>query len=194
MVRKYSLLFVILLGSIASQHASAELFNTKHNKQASPVSKKVEGNTSNRSSSTRAHKSLGKSMPNLTQVVVSHMKNISSSCLGSWETQICLKELSSVSMSMATNYAERLDASNNKPSMEPLKQHCAASTAAIKIEVPAYAMKSAITECVNTVSDINDKTSISPNINLYQILVGSVLCLGKDISCNDFEAQLSKFK
>ena len=118
-----------------------------------------------------------------------HMNNMATYCVGSWEDEACIKELSSISMDLTTGYAELLDASKQQGAMEVLKQHCAASTAALKVLVPAYAMKSAITECVNSISDISEATLIKPDLNLYQFMVISVMCLGNDPSCKDIEQQ-----
>ena len=118
-----------------------------------------------------------------------HINNVASYCVGSWEEEACIKEISSVSMALATGYAELLDAGNQQKYMESLKQHCAASTAALKVSVPAYAMNSALKECANSISDISEATSISPNLNLYQLLVMSVMCLSKAKSCDMIEQQ-----
>ncbi len=121
-----------------------------------------------------------------------HIRSVSDQCVGRWETQACMKALSEASLSMASYYAERLSKSGNQKQMEPLKQGCAASTAAIKVKVPAYAMKSALTECANTVSDIVEKTGVQPDISLYQILIAGVLCIGKDQQCAGLESQFVK--
>ncbi|MGH1403694.1 MAG: hypothetical protein ACRBDL_05580 [Alphaproteobacteria bacterium] len=120
-----------------------------------------------------------------------HIHSVNKQCVGQWEKQICMKALSEASMAMASKYAERLNQSGNGNQMEPLKQGCAASTAAMKVNVPAYAMKSALTECANTVSDVVDTTGVQPDINLYQILIAGVLCIGKDQQCAMLEAQFA---
>jgi len=192
MVIRYSnklvLLLLLFLFSVVSQNTYAELFNTKNNKSKDtpPIAKKIGGG----GISTKTKKPPS----NIEESTIYHIRNMASFCIGKWENQDCIKELSSIAMDTTTNYAELLDAANKKSSMEPLKQHCAASTAALKMSVPAYAIKSAITECVNIIADINDKTAVKPNLNLYQLMVSSVMCLDKKPSCKEIETKLSSFK
>ncbi len=51
-------------------------------------------------------------------------------------------------------------------------------------------MQSALTECVNTISDVSKATQVKPNLNMYQLAVGTVLCLDGNDACNKIEAQL----
>lgn len=139
-------------------------------------------------------KAYNNSSVELDTIVLEHVNNMRSQCLGGWEKQGCIKAMSYIAMDIATSYADSLHKAKKEDAMEDLKQHCAASTAAIKIEVPAYAQNSAITECVNIIADIHDKTLIQPNINLYQLLIGSVWCLSEDQSCTVFEQQISQIK
>ncbi len=166
-------LLAMVFSILSMQNVNAELFNTPNK-------------TSKTTNSTKTTSPLEGNI-----AISNHMKIMASFCVNHWDNEKCLKELSSLSMDLTTNYAEKLDAQKKEVQMENLKQHCAASTAALKVSVPAYAMKSAITECINIISDINDETSIKPDIDLYQLLVGSVLCLGKDLACDNIETQLS---
>lgn len=172
-INKFLFLFVAFFCVALSQNVNAELFNSKK-KQETPVTPPV----------------VSEEKIDISAVTANHMVNMAKYCVGNWENEACIKELSSLSMDTTTNYAEALDAGNKKSAMEDLKQNCAAATAALKISVPAYAMKSAITQCVNSIYDINNTTLIKPDLNLYQLLVGSVMCLGKDIACENIEASL----
>ncbi len=125
--------------------------------------------------------------------VLTYVKGVGKACVEDWATQNCMKNLSILNRDTASFYAQNLNDSGRKDAdakMEELKQHCAASTAALKVDVPAYAMRSAMTECVNTISDIVDATKVKPNVNMYQLMVGSILCLQKDAQCKFIENQL----
>ncbi len=178
------LILIMFIGTVAWQNAEAELFNSRNKNER-------EAQPSLSSDKEKIPPVKSEALPN---DVAGHVANVTSYCVGKWESEACLKELSSVSMDMAVNFAENLDAKKEHGAIELIKQHCSAPTAALKISVPAYAMKSAITECVNSVADINEATSVKPDLNLYQLLVGSVLCLDKDPACADIEKQLSSTK
>ena len=119
------------------------------------------------------------------------VNGLANRCVGSWESQPCLEMLAAVSMNVTAHYAQSLKNGGHEHDMEDLKQSCAASTAAMQQDVPAYAMKSAMTECANKISDINDDTQISPNVNHYQMIVIGVMCLGEDPSCAMLEKQIT---
>lgn len=119
-----------------------------------------------------------------------HAGTVGAVCPGQWESQDCLKAVSESNMVLAANYMETLVNRNLKPESEKIKQHCAASTAATQGEYPAYAMKSAFTECANMISDVSDLTGVTPDVSHYQILVGSVLCMDKDQRCAVIEQGL----
>ena len=173
-------LCTLLCSGVLMQGAQAELFNTKHKNntpQVSPAKKKQ---------TTPA-----KGTPvKVNGVVAGHMKNMGAYCADHWERETCLKELSSLAMDMVSEYGALLEIEKKEAAKETLKQHCAASTAALKVSVPAYAMRSAITECANTISDIHGKTSVKPDLNLYQLFVGAALCLGDEPSCKEIEQTL----
>ncbi len=174
---------------LISQDVTAELFNSKHKKPTEDSEPTLVPDPI-----SDVKKTPEKQEVFVEGVALSHMNNMASYCVSDWEKESCLKELSSVSMSMATNYASKLDAANKKDAMETLKQHCAASTAALKISVPAYAMKSALTECINNVFDISAATLIKPDLTLYQLMTSSVMCLGKEPSCKNIEERLLSIK
>lgn len=119
-----------------------------------------------------------------------YVQAVAQSCVGDWEKKTCLTTLAKVNKHIASYYAESLHKSGKKKRLEPLKQACAASTAAQTEDVPAYAMKSAMTECANKIADISSATNITPNINLYQLMIAGVLCLGQDAQCASLEARL----
>ena len=123
---------------------------------------------------------------------IKHVRNMSAQCKGKWETQGCMKTLSNVSLVMVSNYAADLKRHNRLSAIESLKQNCAASTAALQIKVPAYAMREAMTVCVNHISDLNDQTGLRPDPNYSQMIVGSILCIDKNMSCFLMEMQLGK--
>ena len=122
-----------------------------------------------------------------------HASQIASSCPGQWDGQICLKAVSEATMVMASTYGEVLQEQKHDASAENLKQHCAAATAASQGVYPAEAMRSAFTECANTMSDISNDTQIMPDPSLYQLLVGAVLCLDKDKTCANVESGLKQY-
>lgn len=130
--------------------------------------------------------------PVITAQVAAFAKQIAGVCPENWENQDCLKALSESNLSMVSNYAETLDKAGHKDQLEPLKQTCAASTAAAKGAYPAEAMKSAFTECANSIYDITTKTSLTPDQSHYQLLVAGILCLNKDAQCKLLETSLKK--
>lgn len=111
-------------------------------------------------------------------------------CVSHWENQECLKTISEISLTVASNYAHALDSKGLAKHNEGLKQHCAAATAATRTIVPGYAMKSALTECVNAIYEINQATQVKPDETRYQLLVSAILCLSSDESCGFIEKSL----
>lgn len=124
--------------------------------------------------------------------VLAHAKQIGQTCPQKWETQNCLKAVSSSNKTLVVNYMQALDAKGKKAEVEQVKQVCAASTAATEGEYPAYAMKSAFTECTNGLYDISQKTGVLPDQSHYQLLVGAVLCLSDAPQCAALEAGMTK--
>jgi len=121
---------------------------------------------------------------------MTHVRNLSTKCKGKWQTSGCIKTLSGVSFVMVSNYAHDLQTANRNNEVETLKQYCAASTAALQIKVQAPAMRSAMTECINKISDLNDQTGLRPDPNYAQMIVSSILCLDKSPMCFLIEQQL----
>lgn len=208
MLFKFLIVTSCFVISIASYGASVEakLFNTvksktersKVNQESSEsdgggygVGKKERDE--NRGSQEDIKEQIQEDIKKLNMRSLSHIRSIRDACIPRWDGQGCMKSLSALNMETASFYAESLDASGRADSdsqLETLKEHCAASTAALKVDVPAYAMQSAMTECVNTISDIVDETTVKPDVSMYQLMVGAILCLGKDTKCNFIEGQL----
>lgn len=122
--------------------------------------------------------------------VMAHAKKIASVCPKSWEKQNCLAAVSESNLTLAANYAQTLDNAGKSKHLEPLKQICAASTAATKGKYPAEALLSAFTECANGIYGIYQKSGVQPDQSNYQLLVGAILCLNKDPQCDLLEQSL----
>ena len=116
---------------------------------------------------------------------------ISQVCPGQWEKQTCLKIMSETYLTAASTYAEALEKAGHKNEQETLKEHCAASTAATKLDdIPAYAMRSAFVECSNEIYAIFERTSVMPDQELSQLMIMGALCLDKDPRCGLMEKGL----
>ncbi len=124
-----------------------------------------------------------------------HVKSVAQSCLNhKWETSECLRAVSNSNFEMAVAYGTALQDAGKESAAEKIKQHCAASTAARERSFPASAMQSAFTECANIITDVADSANMTPDLNLYQLLVGAVLCLGDDPRCTVVTKGLKRFK
>lgn len=121
---------------------------------------------------------------------LTYAKLLGQSCPGQWESQTCLKAASQSSLTLAANYGGALQDKKLNAEAETIKQHCAAATAATQGEYPAYAMRSAFTECTGTISDVAEKTSVNPDVSHYQLLIATVMCLDKDAGCGEIEKTL----
>tara|TARA_B100001989_G_scaffold250218_1_gene226916 strand:- start:90 stop:731 length:642 start_codon:yes stop_codon:yes gene_type:complete len=128
------------------------------------------------------------------QILQIHLKDLAQKCPNTWTSQKCLAALAESNKTLISVYAGDLDENGFKDQLTPLKEHCAASTAASKIEVPAYAMKSAMTECANTIYDISEATQVKPFLSHYQVLVTSIFCLSDDPRCAPLENTLLKIR
>lgn len=122
-----------------------------------------------------------------------HAGSVASACLSNWESPACLQAMSNSNMVLISNYGAELQQKGKNEAAESIKQHCAASTAAREQQFPAYAMKSAFTECANTMSDVTEQTGISPDPSHYQLLVASVLCMNGDRQCAPISQALKKY-
>lgn len=195
-----SLLLAFSVGSAISHSAHAQLFNSSKKKSSnvySPTKETQSQNAGHSSSNASASKtqaaqsqSTKGASPKIDPVVYKHTRNIVAVCVNKWQGQACMVALSSLNMTLTTTYAQALNIAGKNSSMERLKQNCAASTAALKIDVPAYAMRSAMTQCVNSMVDLSDRTSILPDPSLSQLAVGAILCMDKKPSCAAIENAL----
>ncbi len=129
-----------------------------------------------------------------SDISVQFAKEVANTCLSGWDTQPCLSAISQSNLVMASNYGAHLKQKGKESEAEQVKQHCAASTAASKGEYPAYAMKSAFTECANTISDIADATGTQPDLGQYELLVSSVLCMTDDRRCAAITEGLRRYQ
>lgn len=111
-------------------------------------------------------------------------------CPEKWESQDCLHAVSLSNYDMVRVYAETLGQKGRKSSLEPLKNTCAAATVIGDETIPAYAYKSAYTECANSIYDISERAGVKPDPDHYQLLVAALLCLEKDRRCAGIESQL----
>ena len=133
----------------------------------------------------------------LSAVAQNYAHQVAQKCPKQWEKQKCLKTLSSSALTMATLYGEALKSAKKPKGAEYLKQHCAAATAGTKEDnIPAYAFKSAFTECANAIDEINKQLNIAPDKSLYQLLIIGTICLSSDNqeTCNAFETKLLELK
>lgn len=111
------------------------------------------------------------------KIIAVHVKDMGAKCPSAWQSKGCIVAMANSNLTLASVYAELLQNGGQSDSTNALKEHCAASTAAIQVEVPAYAMKSAMTECANTITDISEATGITPDPTHYQLLIGGIFCL-----------------
>lgn len=122
-----------------------------------------------------------------------YAQHIAKACINQWEAQTCLSAVADSSMVLLSNYGADLQNRKMEADAESLKQHCAATTAASRQQVPAYAMKSALTECANTITDIAARTGIQPDPSHFQLLIAPLLCLGGDPACAALSEQLAAY-
>ncbi len=120
--------------------------------------------------------------------------NIARSCPQQWEDEECLRATSQAALVLVSNYGGRLDQAGKKGHMETLKENCAASTAATQEDgIPAYAMKSAYTVCMNSIADVADASGVKPDPSYMQLLLATVLCMEKSPQCQMMELALRKW-
>jgi hypothetical protein len=122
-----------------------------------------------------------------------YASKIAKTCPQNWSANACLSSVSESTLVLTANYAQALQNEKQIPSVETLKQDCAAATAATRGQYPAYAMKSAFTECANTMSTLAENTGIVPDVSHYQLLLGAIWCLGNDRRCVWVEQGLKKY-
>lgn len=138
--------------------------------------------------------SISASAQDVHKNVMAHAKNVANSCLGKWDSALCIKAMGASNKDLAINYAETLNAQGQKASLDAIKNGCAAATVDEKGEFPASAFASAYSECINTIYDITTKTNVLPDQSHYQLLVAGGLCLNADPRCAMFEQQMKAWK
>lgn len=116
-------------------------------------------------------------------------RDIAHNCKGSWEVPACLMAISKSNFYLVINYGTKLERLDRIKAKNLLRDHCAAATAQEE-DVPAYAYRSAYVDCANMIHAIYENTQVKPDINHYQLLVSSVLCLNKDPRCAAIESQM----
>ncbi len=129
-----------------------------------------------------------------SDVSLAAAQQIAPVCIGAWESPACLTAVSASNMVMLSNYGAVLQEKKLEAPADTLKQHCAASTAHGEQQFPAYAMKSAFIECVNTITDVAGQTTVPPDVDHFQLLVMAALCLSKDPRCAPMEQALGQYK
>jgi len=130
-----------------------------------------------------------------SQNALMNARDVANKCLNSqWESQPCLKAVSQNNLIMASEYANALDQAGRSQEAEFIKETCAASTAASKEEFPAYAMRSAFVECVNSIPSAANATGILPDQSQFQLLVAAIQCLDKTEACPAIEQSLAQYQ
>lgn len=132
----------------------------------------------------------------VSAIAMQHAKAVANQCLdGQWAEQRCLRTVAKSNFDMVVQYADTLHKAGRDDQHELLKENCAAATVHDSSEdFPAYAHKSAYTECANTIADIAEKTGTKPDQSHYQLIVGAVLCLSGDPRCQNIENQMQAYK
>lgn len=98
-------------------------------------------------------------------------------------------------MVLVSQFGASLEYEGYKAQMDPLKEDCAASTAATQQDgIPAYAMKSAYTVCANKIAEIAEITGVKPDPSYYQLMIASILCMDKNPQCRMMESSLKKWE
>ena len=118
---------------------------------------------------------------------------VATACINNWQAPSCIKGVSAAAMVLTQNYSGALKQAGHTAEANDVVQHCAASTAGMQQAVPVAAMRSALTECANDISDVSQKTGVMPDASQYQLLVGPALCLANDPQCASVNAGLKGF-
>lgn len=120
---------------------------------------------------------------------------IAQSCPGNWEAEECLKATSQSAMVLISQFGASLEHEGYKSQMDPLKEDCAASTAATQQDgIPAYALRSAYTVCANTIAEIAEATGVKPDPSYFQLMIASILCMDNNPQCRMMESSLKKWE
>ncbi len=125
---------------------------------------------------------------------VPEIRNVAIFCHERWEHKRCYKVLSELSATVKGKFSGTLNhAGVEEQYREPLNNGCADAISARQIEVTRETMHDAMSQCVYVISDINAKTTLKPDVNMYQLMVGSVFCLKGDPACKHIDNQLAAF-
>lgn len=120
--------------------------------------------------------------------------SIAAACPRDWESEPCLKATSQAAMVLISQYGASLQQGGYEDAMEPLKQECAASTAATQQDgIPAYAMKSAYTVCANKIGEIAESTGVKPDPSYFQLIFATIICMDKQPQCERMEESIVNF-
>ncbi len=181
-----------------SQPKSKEIFNSQKSTtqdslgeaQSAPSNNTNDGGSNQASTAQGQSNSETAAQPAPNANIYPYYLGAAKYCSHEWSSQECMKTLSGASLVMVSNFAEDLHNKGHGGHLESLKQNCAASTAGTKVEVPAYAQRSAFVTCVNHIVTINEKTGVKPNADFYQLMVGAIMCFDKNQSCAVIERSL----
>lgn len=190
---RYKLIMACAAFLLCAQSAHAYDYTTLNNgeKQEQQQKKKVWNKPKQRQSNTETKPQATAEQKNIKSYIKEYVQDVHQKCASAWKSKPCVVSLSALSRDLTIHYVDQLNKSNQNKFQDPLKENCAATTAALKQDVPAYAQKSAMTVCLNAISDISEASGVKPELDMYQIAVGSVGCLDKDGSCEEFEKQLN---
>lgn len=120
--------------------------------------------------------------------------SVADACPGNWESPECLRATSQSALVLISQYGASLEHEGQEHAKEPLKEECAASTAATQENgIPAYALKSAYTVCLNKITDIADETGVKPDPSYLQLMVGAIWCMDRNPQCAMVEGGLRKW-
>lgn len=191
--------FVIVLCS-ASAYAdiynrqstpSSQIFNSPKSQKEKDTGQETKSNVKesgrekdpSHSSKQNSAPSQNADLPDVNINIYPYYVGAAQNCLGTWSSQKCMQILSSSAMALTKDYAYSLNKGGQTTHLEPLRQNCAASTAATRVDVSPKVQRSAIGTCVNHIATVYEQTNIRPHPDLYQLLAGAVFCFDKNSAC-----------
>jgi len=195
----FKYLSIISIFTIIAVSASAQIYLRKDGEAQSPSAavpqQAVKPSTAQKPVQNQATPQATPKESAPSQGALNNARNVANTCLGGkWESQPCLKAVSQNNLVMASEYSDVLGRSGKAQEAEFVKQKCAASTAASKEQFPAYAMRSAFTECVNAIPSVASATGVVPDQSQFQLLVAAIQCLDKTDACAAIEQSLAQYK
>ena len=129
----------------------------------------------------------------LSQQAIYHAGMIAKNCAPIWDNPNCIRSVGDSNYEFLSIYGAQLQYMKKDVFAENLKNSCAASTASRTDPVPAYALRSAMIECANAVSDISGKSGITPDLSHYQLMVAGTICLAGAPECQSIMEQLKSY-